>query len=189
MTTVTPRPIDPMSDAQLELIVGARRGVLVTIGPDGLPRPVPFCYVAQAEEPGSLVLHSPIDEKPKRTDDSLGLARVRDIARRPDVVVLVDRWAEDWTQLAWVRLKGTAIVLPQGDTDTADERTDAVAALRAKYPQYATHALEERPIIRIEIDSWSGWSTSPAVSAAGSAPSPSAGGSGSWPSPGDSRRR
>ena len=161
MTTVKPRPIDQLSDAELELVIAARRGFLVTIATDDHPRPVPFCYVARVDQPGGLVLHTPIDEKPKRTDDPLSLARVRDIARRPDVVVLVDRWAEDWTQLAWVRLKGTAIVLTSGDSGATDERAGAIGALRAKYPQYATHALEERPLIRIVVDSWSSWSAAP----------------------------
>ena len=84
-----------------------------------------------------------------------------DIERDPRVVVLVDRWDEDWTQLAWVRLKGIATVLPPGVADTDDERRLAGAALRAKYPQYATHALEDRPVIRIEVDSWHAWNGRP----------------------------
>ena len=158
MTTVKPRPGNALSEAERELIVEARRGVLVTTGADGLPRPVPFCYVTRVDTPGKLVLHTPIDEKPKRTEDPLALARVLDIERRPEVVILVDRWDEDWSGLAWIRLRGTASVLQRRDPGTSDERATAIAALRAKYPQYATHALEDRPLIRILIDSWSGWS-------------------------------
>ena len=33
----------------------------------------------------------------------------------------------------------------------------AVAALRARYPQYLTHRLDDRPLIRIEIDRVTTW--------------------------------
>ncbi|HTC86488.1 MAG TPA: pyridoxamine 5'-phosphate oxidase family protein [Candidatus Acidoferrum sp.] len=153
--------IAELAGAMLDLVIEARRGVLVTVGPDDLPRPVPFCYVARVDPTGRLVMHTPIDEKPKRSDDPLTLARVRDIARRPEIVVLVDRWDEDWTRLAWVRLQGVATVLPAGDAGTNTERAAAIDDLRLKHSQYATHALEERPLIRIVIDSWSGWSATP----------------------------
>jgi PPOX class probable F420-dependent enzyme len=105
-----------------------------------------------------LIVHTPIDDKPKRPADPLRLARVLDIGRRPEVVVLVDHWDEDWTRLAWIRLQGNATVLTAGDGPAAGERTAAIAALRAKYAQYATHALEARPMIRIAVESWTGWS-------------------------------
>jgi PPOX class probable F420-dependent enzyme len=153
--------VDAPDGPMLDLITAARRGVLVTIGQDGTPRPLPFCYVARVDEAGRLVLHTPIDEKPKQTDDPLSVARILDIERESRVVVLVDRWDEDWPRLAWVRLHGTAAILPAVENATTQERVAAVTALRAKYPQYATHALEDRPMIRIVVDSWSGWSATP----------------------------
>ena len=65
----------------------------------------------------------------------MALARVRDIAADPRVTILVDRWDEDWTRLAWLRAEGRATLLDPG-ADT--EHAAVVAALRAKYPQYAT---------------------------------------------------
>ena len=91
-----------------------------------------------------------MDEKPKAVDDPRSLARVRDILERPTATLLVDRWSEDWHELAWVRIDGHAAVV---DSDPA-----AVTALRAKYPQYADHALESRPMIRIAIEAVRSWS-------------------------------
>ena len=54
------------------------------------------------------MLFTPIDEKPKQTTDPRQLARIRDIERRADVTVLIDRWDEDWTHLAWLRIEGRA---------------------------------------------------------------------------------
>jgi PPOX class probable F420-dependent enzyme len=146
-------PSDPiLSAAQRTFLVSARRAVLATIAPDGQPRLVPICFVVDGDPP---ILYTPIDDKPKRNDDPLTVARVRDIAADPRVTVLVDRWDEDWTRLAWLRAEGRATLLGAGDAP--DERASAVTALRAKYPQYATHRLEERPLIRITLERVVGW--------------------------------
>jgi PPOX class probable F420-dependent enzyme len=79
---------------------------------------------------------------------------VRDIATRPEVGLLVDRWSEDWSRLGWLRVDGSASLVEPG---LDPEHGDAVAALRAKYPQYASHALEGRPIIRIVIERARSW--------------------------------
>ena len=116
---------------------------------------MPIAY-AFDDAPEGLVVYSALDEKRKAVADPRALARVRDIGTRPRVAVLVDRWAEDWADLAWVRLEGTATVLepPQGGA----EHAHAVRLLRARYPQYATHALETRPMIKVIVARVSGWS-------------------------------
>ena len=114
---------------------------MATIAPDGHPRLVPICFVL-AGEPS--VLYTPIDNKPKRDDDPLALARVRDIAADSRVTILVDHWDEDWTRLAWLRAEGRATLLEPGAGHR--EHSAAVAALRAKYSQYETHRLEQRPL-------------------------------------------
>ena len=131
--------------------------MLVTVAPNGKPRPVPIAY-AFDEMADGLVLYSALDEKQKSVADPRALARVHDIAARPRVAVLVDRWDEDWSRLAWLRLEGTAVVL-EPPTDRSDgEHSRAVGLLRARYPQYATQALEVRPVIRIAVERVSGWS-------------------------------
>ena len=129
-----------LREPELRFLADARRAVLVTIDPAGLPRPVPICHVLL-----DGAVYTPLDEKPKASADPLALARVRDIEARPDVVLLVDRWSEDWTSLAWLRVYGRATVIAGG----VDGHAEAVAALREKYPQYAGHRLGERPVIRV----------------------------------------
>jgi PPOX class probable F420-dependent enzyme len=143
-------PVLPMEERAF--LAAARRAVLATIRPDGRPRLVPICFVLHGVRP---ILYTPIDEKPKTVDDPADLARLRDIAADPRVSVLVDRWDEDWERLAWLRCHGTAAVLEPQDRRT--ERRSAVAALRAKYPQYGSHHLEARPMIRIEIERTTSW--------------------------------
>ena len=125
-----------------------RRATLATIASDGRPRLVPICFVAIDD-----VVWSPLDEKPKSVADPRRLARVRDIERDPRVTLLVDRWSEDWSELGWLRLDGQAELV-----DGVDPAI--IGALRAKYPQYAEHDLESRPLIRITIERTTGWAAS-----------------------------
>lgn len=137
-----------LAAADATLLRDARRATLATIAPDGRPRLVPVCFVAIDD-----VIWSPLDEKPKSVDDPRGLARVRDIERDPRVTLLVDRWSEDWSELGWMRLEGQAQVVEFADPAI-------VEALRAKYPQYAGHDLESRPMIRITIERAVDWAAS-----------------------------
>jgi PPOX class probable F420-dependent enzyme len=136
--------LDPVERA---FLAAARTAILATIDPTCRPRLVPICFVLE----GATVL-SPLDEKPKTTDDPRSLARVRDILERPEVELLVHRWDEDWSRLAWLRVDGRGRLVEPGAV--AD---GTLAALRAKYPQYATHRLEERPLLAIEIERTRAW--------------------------------
>ena len=164
-----------LTEVERRFIEEARTATLGTIAEDGRPRLVPICFVLLEHS-----LYSPIDQKPKISDPH-DLARIRDIERRSDATVLVDRWDEDWRRLAWLRCDGRASL-----TDDATERSAAIDALRAKYPQYATHDLESRPLIRIAIERVRRWGD---VSDPGRLPSRSGEGSGSSSSPGGSPRR
>ena len=138
-----------LSPAERDLLADARRATLGTIDPDGRPRLVPICFVVVED-----VLWTPLDEKPKTVADPRALARVRDIEERPEVTMLVDRWSEDWTDLAWLRLRGRA-VLVEPPLPTA-----ILEALLARYPQYASHDLRARPAIRIQIERVITWMAS-----------------------------
>jgi PPOX class probable F420-dependent enzyme len=141
-----PSPLDERSRAFLDT---ARTATLATIAPDGRPRLVPICFVVGTDGPdGRARLYSPIDDKPKSVADPLRLARVRDLLARPSATLLVDRWSEDWTRLGWVRLEASAEVLEPG----TGEGGVVVDALRTKYPQYDSHRLEERPILRFTVE-------------------------------------
>jgi len=142
-----------LTPAALAFLADARRATLATIDPDGLPRLVPICLVlAPGEAAAAPVLYTPLDEKPKTVADPRALARVRDILVRPDVTVLIDRWSEDWTELAWLRVAGQAALLEPDAIPPG-----IVAQLRTKYPQYEAHDLESRPLIRIAIERAASW--------------------------------
>ena len=143
----------PLTTDELAFLGAARTAVLATVDGARGPRLVPICFVAMSGENG-LRIYTPLDEKPKESDDPLALGRVRDILAEPRVWLLVDRWSEDWSELAWLRLTGRAdLLIP----DAGAEHAAAVSALRAKYPQYADHRLEARPIIRIAFERGRSW--------------------------------
>jgi PPOX class probable F420-dependent enzyme len=142
----------PPQAEELAFIRGARVGRLATVDARGAPSVVPFCFALIGS--GQPVVVSVLDEKPKRVPDAK-LARVRNIERNPQVAFVVDRYDEDWSELAFVQLRGRARLLPPGDEGHAA----AVAALREKYPQYRSMAIEDRMVIVIEelrATSWRG---------------------------------
>jgi PPOX class probable F420-dependent enzyme len=147
----------PLSAPERSLLAEARRATLATIRPDGTARLVPIGFAAMAGVDGAMELWSSLDEKPKRSRDPRGLARVRDVLRRPDVAVLVDRWSETWAELAWLRLGGMARLVEPTDVPVA-----VAPALRARYPQYRDHDLEGRPMLAITITSIASWGLSSA---------------------------
>ncbi|MFL5721400.1 MAG: pyridoxamine 5'-phosphate oxidase family protein, partial [Chloroflexota bacterium] len=114
-----------LTDPERRFLEARRRVVLVTVAPDGRPRPIPICFTLGDDE---AVLYTPLDDKPKTTDDHLALARVRDITADPRVGLLADRWDEDWTGLAWLRAEGRAALLEPGP-----EHAASLVALRARY--------------------------------------------------------
>lgn len=123
---------------------------LATLRADGTPRLVPITFVLLGD-----VLCSAVDEvKPKR---SARLARLDDVRRDPRAAVLVDHYAEDWSALWWVRVDGTAAVHEAGRSGAGSVRSDALAALVAKYPQYAA-VPPDGPVLVITPTRWTGWS-------------------------------
>ena len=149
-----------LSPAERTFLADARTATLATIAPDGHPRLVPICFVAGPVEPGhSSRIYSPIDEKPKTAADPATLARVRDLLARPRAAILVDHWSEDWSELGWLRLDAEGDLLaPSPAPDVAAERAIAIERLRAKYPQYAGHHLDDLPLLRFVITAVTDWS-------------------------------
>lgn len=155
------RHVVTLTAAQLEVLAMARTATLSTIAPDGRPRLVPCCF-AIGFEGGGLVIDTPLDAKPKTTADPMRLARVQDVRRDARVTLLVDRWDEDWSRLAWVRVEGNArLLLPWAPRD-APAHASAVGALRGRYPQYREQRLETLPVIRVVPSRIVGWSASEA---------------------------
>lgn len=149
-----------LTSAEHDFLHAARRAVLATIRDDGRPRLVPLAFAVApwTDENGRPLIYSALDEKPKSVADPRRLGRVRDILARPEVSLLVDRWDEDWSALAWLRLDGLATLIePAADlTDTGRHR-DAVRLLRQRYKQYDSQALEARPVLRIVVTRAVSW--------------------------------
>lgn len=148
-----------LTDEQRSFLADARSATLATMSTDGRPRLVPICFVVGAamDRIGRPLIYSPLDEKPKRDADPKRLARVRDLLILPEATLLVDRWDEDWSRLAWLRAYGSAELL-EPQPHEREQHTSAIAALREKYPQYRDQSLEERPIIRIALERIVAWS-------------------------------
>jgi len=141
----------PLTANELSFVGARRVGRLATVDHAGHPSVVPICY-AIVDIDGKPVIVSALDEKPKRVTDR-DLARVRNIAAHPTVALTIDDYHEDWRRLAFVQLRGNARLLTPGQP----EHGIAIAALRAKYPQYARMALESRVAVAIEELSGHSW--------------------------------
>jgi PPOX class probable F420-dependent enzyme len=127
-------------------VEAARVARLATLALDGTAHLVPFCFVLAGD-----VLYSAVDRKKKRT---ARLQRLADVARDPRVTVLVDHYEDDWSRLWWVRLAGHATELEGGS-----ETERALRLLTDKYSQYS-EAPPEGPVLRIDVQRWSGWAAS-----------------------------
>ncbi len=150
-------PNDILTPTERRFLASARRAVLATTAPDDRPRLVPVCFVlGQDDSLGRPRLYTPLDQKPKKVDDPHRLARVQDLLVLPQVTLLVDRWDEDWSRLAWLRIHGTGELL-EPEPHERQEHVAAVAALREKYPPYQEMNLESSPIIRITITRGLSW--------------------------------
>jgi PPOX class probable F420-dependent enzyme len=128
-------------DARARAFLARHRvGRLATADRAGAPHVVPFCFALDGD-----ALYFVIDAKPKRAQGT-AVKRMRNIAENPAVAVVVDDYDEDWTRLGYLLVRGRAAVV----TDAA-ERARALAALRARYPQYRAMALAgaAHPVVRI----------------------------------------
>ena len=106
------------SAAWLQFIAAVRTASLTTVGPDGRMAAVPICFVlVDGSGAGTGVLYSPLDEKPKRSANPLELRRVRNLATNPQVSILVSRWDEDWSRLAFVHLDVIGTLLEPGPAE------------------------------------------------------------------------
>lgn len=138
-----------LSPAARDLLATARVAHLATADQYARPHNVPIVFVWR-----DAVLYTPLDRKPKRDDDWHALRRVRNIETNGRVAIVVDRYDEDWSRLAWVLLEGVATIL-----ETGEERDSAAKLLTGKYAQYETLSLDGRPIVRVEIEHESEWSS------------------------------
>ncbi len=119
---------------------------LATVDATGRPLALPICYVLDGE-----TLYSPTDAKPKRVPVQR-LKRLQNIRENPHVALVIDDYSEDWTQLSYVLLHGMAEILGEGP-----EFEWAIAALRAKYPQYRDMSIQDNPMIAVHLTRVISW--------------------------------
>jgi PPOX class probable F420-dependent enzyme len=146
-----------------ERFSGARSARLGTVNLAGVPHlvPVTFAVIEAAPEPDTVPAADPaggvaplvvfaVDHKPKSTT---ALRRLDNIAANPLVAFLVDHYEDDWDRLWWVRADAVAAIID------GDARLRAIAALRAKYPQYERF-VPTGVVVGAAVRGWSGWRAS-----------------------------
>jgi PPOX class probable F420-dependent enzyme len=132
---------------QTAFLVRQRVARLATASGAGEPHVVPVCF---AYSPGRI--YTALDQKPKDVPPAR-LKRVRNILENPNVALIADRYAENWSLLAFVMVRGRAELLEPG----AEEHAAAVRLLRGKYHQYERMRIDEYPVIAIRSGRAASW--------------------------------
>lgn len=138
-----------LSQLQVQLLNQTPVGHLATADKAGRPHVIPFCFACDGRS-----IYSALDAKPK-SGNLRGLRRVRNILENPRVSVVIDHYEADWSKLWYLLVQGRGELLEAGA-----EQANALALLRAKYPQYREMDLEGNPVIKITPERATGWSGS-----------------------------
>jgi PPOX class probable F420-dependent enzyme len=112
---------------------------LALLDEEDLPRVLPVTFAVWEG-----AVWSAIDRKPKRTAEP---ARVRRLRRRPEAALLVDRYDDDWSRLAWLELRGSVSIEPVGP---------ALEALAERYEQYRAEP-PPGPLLRLDVERAAWW--------------------------------
>ena len=136
-----------LNDTQRQFIDRSRVGRLTTVDASCEAFAVPICYAFDGSR-----FFTPIDEKPKRTDQPL--KRVRNIQETGRATLLIDYYEDDdWNRLAWMMVRGQAFVIDPGHP----LHSGAVEQLRNRYHQYREMQLESASMIVLEPDRVTSW--------------------------------
>lgn len=136
-----------LTSAQRTFLEGQRSATLATADAAGAPHALPVCFLVEGDS-----VYIAIDQKPKSVAPR-ALKRLRNIDANPKVALVADHYDdEDWSQLGWVMLRGTAEILEAGP-----EHEAAQAGLTARYAQYGGMDLGGLPVIAIRIERASSW--------------------------------
>ena len=124
------------------LLESERVGRLGLLDAEGAPRVLPVTFaVAEGR------IWSAIDQKPKRAEKP---ARVRFLRRDPRAALTVDRYSDDWDELAWVQVLGRISIV-----EVADGRA-GLDALRAKYEPYRSES-PPGPLLALQPERFLWW--------------------------------
>jgi PPOX class probable F420-dependent enzyme len=128
-----------LTESEAAFVQSLRVGRLATADGEGRPHVIPVCYAFDGAR-----FYIPLDEKPKRVAPTQ-LKRARNIAARPEVSLVVDRYEDDWSLLNYVQVAARAELLAPEDAG----HSTALELLHERYPQYRTMALEQGQIIAL----------------------------------------
>src|SRR5947209_16875448 len=92
---------------------------LATADLNGHPHIVPVCYAYDGTH-----FYIPLDEKPKKVDESK-LRRVRNIEARHEASLLIDQYDDDLSRLGYVLVHGHAGLLQPVDPDRKSTRLNS----------------------------------------------------------------
>jgi PPOX class probable F420-dependent enzyme len=124
------------------LLGTARVGRLGLLDLEGAPRVLPVTF-AVAEG----WIWSAIDRKPKRSAEP---ARLRFLRRDPRAALTVDRYSDDWDELAWVQVLGRVEIV---------EAADGAAGMNALSEKYEPYREESPPgpLLALRPDRYLWW--------------------------------
>jgi coenzyme F420-0:L-glutamate ligase / coenzyme F420-1:gamma-L-glutamate ligase len=128
-----------VSATELAFLCAARVGRLASVDALGHPHVIPVCFAVVGGR-----IYTPLDQKPKSVEPRR-LRRVRNVLKQPAVCLVVDRWSEDWSELAWLQVRADAQLLEPGGA----EHAVAVSALRERYPQYLGMPLDDSAMLEL----------------------------------------
>ena len=98
-----------LTPQQTQRLAAAPVGHLSTASRAGAPHVIPVCFALDPDT-ASPALYIVLDRKPKRAALTR-LRRVRNLLDNPQVALLIDHYDQDWTQLWYILLTGTAQLL------------------------------------------------------------------------------
>jgi len=135
-------------EAERQFILSHRVARLATADAAGRPHIIPFCYAFDG-----VHFYFVVDEKPKR-QTGRPLKRIRNLLENPHVALVIDDYSDDWSELAYVLVTGTAAIV-----ENEDEYARTLSLLRKRYPQYREMnlAFASNPMVRItpaRVHSW-----------------------------------
>lgn len=117
-------------------------GRLGLLDKEGAPRVLPVTFaVAEGR------IWSAIDQKPKRAGEP---ARLRFLRREPRAALTLDRYSDEWEELAWVQVLGRVEIVD------ATEGSVGIEALRGKYEPYRDQA-PPGPLLALRPERYLWW--------------------------------
>ena len=132
-----------------EFILSCDLARLSTVTPTGLPHSIPICFALSEND----TIYTPIDSKPKASSKKT-LTRINNINHNDDVVVLFDRYSQDWNELGYLMLKGKASIV-----QNRCENLDAVRLLKKRYIQYReqNYLSDDPTVIKVKVYNYTSW--------------------------------